>query len=189
MYKFFAFISRMKYIDRWSLMRNAVKENVTEHSHSVAVIAHALANIANIYFDEEINANSVAVRALFHESSEVITGDLPTPIKYYNSDINDAYKKMEYIANDKLLTLLPKEMQDIYGDILNARGIEYRYVKYADKICAFIKCIEEQNAGNTEFVRARKTIAVEIEGFENSAVDYFMQNFVAPFSLTLDELS
>ena len=189
MFKFFAFLNRMKYIKRWSLMRSTVTENIMEHSQQVAVIAHALATISNTYFGGNLDANSIAVKALFHETSEVLTGDLPTPIKYFNPEIRDAYKKLEKYSNDKLLQLLPSEMVDCYDNIVNdTNSIEHKFVKYADKIAAYVKCIDEVKMSNSEFYKAEKTIRAEIDALNCPEVDYFMQNFMDAFKLTLDEL-
>lgn len=189
MYKFFAFLNRMKYISRWSLMRSTVRENIMEHSQQVAVVAHALATISNTYFGGNLDANSIAVKALFHETSEVLTGDLPTPIKYFNPEIRDAYKALEQYSNDKLLKLLPTEMVDVYTNIVNDNeSIEHKFVKYADKICAYIKCIDEVKMSNSEFFKAEKTIRAEIDAIDSPEVKFFMENFVDAFYLTLDEL-
>ena len=189
MYKFFAFLNRMKYISRWSLMRSTVRENIMEHSQQVAVVAHALATISNTYFGGNLDANSIAVKALFHETSEVLTGDLPTPIKYFNPEIRDAYKALEQYSNDKLLKLLPTEMVEVYTNIVNDnQSIEHKFVKYADKICAYIKCIDEVKMSNSEFFKAEKTIRAEIDAIDSPEVKFFMENFVDAFYLTLDEL-
>lgn len=189
MYKFFAFLNRMKYISRWSLMRSTVRENIMEHSQQVAVVAHALATISNTYFGGNLDANSIAVKALFHETSEVLTGDLPTPIKYFNPEIRDAYKALEQYSNDKLLKLLPTEMVEVYTNIVNDNdSIEHKFVKYADKICAYIKCIDEVKMSNSEFFKAEKTIRAEIDAIDSPEVKFFMENFVDAFYLTLDEL-
>lgn len=189
MYKFFAFLNRMKYISRWSLMRSTVRENIMEHSQQVAVVAHALATISNTYFGGNLDANSIAVKALFHETSEVLTGDLPTPIKYFNPEIRDAYKALEQYSNDKLLKLLPTEMVEVYTNIVNDNeSIEHKFVKYADKICAYIKCIDEVKMSNSEFFKAEKTIRAEIDAINSPEVKFFMENFVDAFYLTLDEL-
>ncbi|MEG2159339.1 MAG: 5'-deoxynucleotidase, partial [Clostridia bacterium] len=135
MYKFFAYLNRMKYINRWSLMHSTVNENIMEHSQHVAVVAHALATISNLYFGGNLDANAITVKALFHETSEVITGDLPTPIKYYNREINSAYKDLERRANCQLVAMLPQEMQSTYSDIVSdTDSVEHRFVKYADKL-------------------------------------------------------
>ena len=189
MYKFFAYLNRMKYINRWSLMRSTVTENIMEHSQQVAVIAHALAMISNTYFGGNLDANSIAVKAIFHETSEVITGDLPTPIKYFNDEIRTSYKALERYSNERLLGFLPSELSATYATIINAdKDEEYKYVKYADKICAYLKCVDELNMGNSDFTSAKKTLRKEIDDFDSQEVNYFMENFVDAFSLTLDEL-
>ncbi len=189
MYKFFAFLNRMKYITRWSLMRSTVRENIMEHSQQVAVVAHALATISNTYFGGNLDANSIAVKALFHETSEVLTGDLPTPIKYFNPEIRDAYKALEHYSNEKLLKLLPAELCPVYNDIINDDdSVEHKFVKYADKICAYIKCIDEVKMSNGEFFKAEKTIRAELDSIDCPEVKFFMQHFVDAFFMTLDEL-
>ena len=188
MYKFFAFLDRMKYINRWSLMHSTKTENIAEHSAQVAHIAHALATISKLYFDGKVDANSVAVKALFHETSEVLTGDLPTPIKYFNPAISSAYKDLEAQSNQKLLSHLPVEMQKVYTPILMTKDEEYKFVKYADKISALIKCIDELKLSNKEFAKAQQSILAEIKAFKSPEVDYFMDNFVSAYRLSLDEL-
>ena len=189
MYKFFFFLDRMKYIKRWSLMHSTTNENIMEHSQQVAVIAHALATISNVYFGGNLDANSIAVKALFHETSEVMTGDLPTPIKYFNPEIRDAYKSLEKLANERLLSLLPSQLSAEYAKIvMDDVSEEHKFVKYADKICAYIKCVDEVKRGNAEFAKAKETIFKEINAFRSKEVDYFMGNFLPAFSLTLDEL-
>lgn len=189
MYKFFAYLDRMKYIKRWSLMHSTTNENIMEHSQQVAVIAHALATISNVYFGANLDANSIAVKALFHETSEVMTGDLPTPIKYFNPEIRDAYKSLEKLANERLLSLLPSQLSAEYAKIvMDDVSEEHKFVKYADKICAYIKCVDEVKRGNAEFAKAKETIFKEINAFRSKEVDYFMGNFLPAFSLTLDEL-
>ena len=189
MYKFFAYLNRMKYITRWGLMHSNVTENIMEHSQQVAVIAHALATISNVYFGGELNADRIAVKALFHETSEVLTGDLPTPIKYWNPEIRDAYKQLERYSNERLLTYLPDELAAEYGKLINdADSVEHRFVKYADKLCAYIKCIDEVKMSNSEFSKAEKTILKEIRAYNSPEVNYFLEHFIAAYKLTLDEL-
>ena len=189
MYKFFAYLNRMKYINRWGLMHSAMTENIMEHSQQVAVVAHALATISNVYFGGNLDANSIAVKALFHETSEVLTGDLPTPIKYFNPDIRDAYKKLEKYSNDRLLMHLPAELAAEYTKIVDdTDSIEHTFVKYADKICAYVKCIDEVKMSNSEFYKAEKTLEKEIRAFKSPEVNYFMDNFIEAYKLTLDEL-
>lgn len=191
MYNFFAYMSRMKLIRRWSLMKSVNDENIAEHSAQVAQIAHALAVIANKLYGKEINADRVGTLALYHESSEVITGDLPTPIKYYNPDIRTAYKNIEGIANEKLLSMLPEELREEYAPIIgqDADSYEHRLVKAADKLSAYIKCIEELRSGNREFAKAELALKAEIEAYRDmEEVRYFCDTFLSSFSKTLDEL-
>ena len=188
---FFAFLSRMKYINRWGLMRNTFSENIQEHSLQVAFIAHALAVIRNKFFGGTLNPDKIAVAAMFHDSNETITGDMPTPIKYFNPDIKQVYKDIEDISKNKLLTMLPDELKDIYRDILFGAEQDkevQEIVKAADKISAYIKCIEEQKAGNREFKKAGSAIHKAISQIELPEVKYFMEKFMPSFSLTLDEL-
>ena len=149
---FFAYISRMRFIQRWALMRNTAQENVQEHSHQVAVLAHALAVIRNQRFGGCVDAGQVVVAALYHDASEILTGDMPTPIKYDNPDIRRAYKEVEAVAERKLLHMLPEELQTVYAPVLTGQGGEVeKLVKAADKLSAWIKCVEEMKAGNLEF--------------------------------------
>ena len=188
---FFAYLNRMKYIERWSLMRSTRKENIMEHSQQVAVIAHALCEIGNSYFGKNHDSNKIAVISLFHECSEVITGDLPTPIKYFNKEINSAYKDLEDKSNEKLIGMLPDKMQKTYSEILkhDDESMEYKIMKAADKISAYIKCLEELSGGNKEFLNAKETIQKELENSKMEEVKYFLENFIETFSMTLDELS
>lgn len=188
---FFAYLNRMKYIERWALMRSTRKENIMEHSQQVAVIAHALAEIGNTYFGKSYDTNQITVVALFHECSEVITGDLPTPIKYYNKEINSAYKDLEQKANDKLIEKLPEEMRSTYDKILSVdkNSDAHKIMKGADKISAYIKCLEELSSGNKEFISAKQTIGDELANSSLEEVKYFMENFMETFEMTLDQLS
>lgn len=188
MYNFFAYMSRMKYIKRWSLMRSTTQENIMEHSAEVSQIAHALALISNTYFGDDLNAERIALLGLYHETSEVITGDLPTPVKYYNPEISKAYKDLEHIANEKLLGMLPTELQDTYRDLTSPTGREYAIVKAADKLAAYIKCLEEVKCGNGEFKKAQKSIQKALDQNELPCVKYFMEKFIPAYSKTLDEL-
>lgn len=184
---FFAYISRMRYIERWSLMRNALPENIQEHSHMVAVIAHALGIIRREVFHIECDPNACAAAALYHDASEILTGDLPTPIKYYNPEIKNAYKQVEQIACQKLLATLPAELRPAFQPLLTEA--EYRdIVKAADKLSAYIKCIEERRAGNDEFLSAEKQTRAVLEQNPLPEVQYFMAHFIPAFELTLDEL-
>ncbi|GAE91042.1 5'-deoxynucleotidase [Acetivibrio straminisolvens] len=186
---FLAFLFRMKYINRWSLMRNTEVENIAEHSLQVAMIAHILAVIKNKYYGGNLDPNYIAVLAIFHDSSEIITGDMPTPVKYFNPELKEAYKNVEYIANQKLVSMLPEDFKEIYQDIFfHNESEEWSIVKAADKLAAYIKCIEEEKAGNKEFVKAKETISKSIDAIERPEVKYFMDIFMRSFSLTLDEL-
>ena len=187
---FFAYISRMRYIDRWALMRNSDKENVQEHSHMVAVIAHALAVIRCQVFGGNVDPGEAAVAALFHDAPEILTGDLPTPVKYFDPNIREAYKKVEEVAADKLLSMLPEVLRPSYEPYLKEEPGEIRdLVKAADKLSAYIKCMEELKAGNTEFKEAAEQTMESIRASALPEVDYFVEHFLPAFSLTLDELS
>lgn len=187
---FFAYLSRMKYINRWGLMRNTSNENIEEHSYRVAVLAHALAVIGNIYFGETYDEGKVTLIALFHDCSEIITGDMPTPVKYYNPAISDAYKSVESIANERLLSMLPCEMAEKYREyITGCDAALHRIVKAADKLSAYIKCIEETKAGNNEFSKAGEATYEAIKSMKLPEAEYFLENFVEPYKLTLDELN
>lgn len=189
-YSFFALISRMRYIGRWGLMRSTVPENIQEHSHMVAVLAHALAIIRNEKFGGRADPGKCAVYALYHDAPEILTGDLPTPVKYYNPEIKDAYKAVEAFSADKLAALLPPEFRDIYAPLLREEADEetHALVKAADKLSAYIKCVEELSAGNEEYRRAEKQIRSALEQNPLPEVGYFMEHFMPAFGLTLDEL-
>ena len=186
---FFALVSRMRYISRWGLMRNSLPENVQEHSHMVAVIAHALAVIRRDVFGGDSDPNLVAAAALYHDASEIFTGDLPAPIKYLNPDILLAYKQVEQVATDKLLSLLPGPMQAAYRPLLSEVDEEvYQLIKAADRLSAYIKCLEELRAGNDEFQAAEKAVLRSIQESPLPEVAYFIEHCVPAFTLTLDEL-
>ncbi len=186
---FLAFILRMRYINRWSLMRNTLNENIAEHSLQVAIIANLLANIKNTLYSGNVNADKITVIAMYHDANETITGDLPTPIKYFNPEIKKAYKGLEKVANDKLITMLPEELRAIYSDAFFNEDKELSIlVKAADKISAYIKCIEEEKAGNTEFRKAKEAIYDQLTGLNLPEVDYFLLKFIPSVFLTLDEL-
>ena len=187
---FFAMVNRMKLIDRWALMRNTYKENIAEHSHSVAVIAHALALIGNKKFGKSYNAERVCLLALYHDTTEVITGDMPTPVKYYNSDIKNVYKDIEHIAGDRLLAMLPDEFKADYVPVFEKQEEDkelWVLVKAADKISALIKCIEEHRMGNLEFEKALEAQEKLIDEIQLDEVKYFKENFLDGYYLTLDE--
>lgn len=188
MYNFFAYLGRMKYIKRWNLMRSTVSENIMEHSAEVGMIAHALAVISNKFFNGDFNVERIGMLGLYHETSEVITGDLPTPIKYYNPEIHKAYKQIEDIANDKLLNMLPSELKEYYSSMMNPSEKELAIVKAADKLAAHIKCVEEVKCGNSEFKKALKSTKEILESNPLPEVKYFIKNFLPSYSKTLDEL-
>lgn len=189
---FFAYMARMKLIRRWSLMKSVSDENIAEHSAQVAQIAHALAVIRNRRFGGSLDAERIAVMALYHETSEVLTGDLPTPIKYYNPDIRRAYKEIEGVANDKLIGMLPEELREEYRSLIVVPEDSYEHVliKAADKISAYIKCLEELRSGNREFAKAEAALAAEVERYRSyEEVAYFCDTFLDTFRKTLDELT
>lgn len=186
---FFAYISRMRFIQRWALMRNTAPENVQEHSHQAAVLAHALAVIRNEKFGGGVDPGLAAAAALYHDASEILTGDMPTPIKYMNPAIRTAYKDVEAVAEGKLLAMLPEELRGAYVPVLTDVDPEVkRLVKAADKLSAYIKCVEELKAGNTEFREAAAQTRKALEGCGLPEVSYFLETFLDSFSLTLDEL-
>lgn len=188
-YRFFAFLSRMRYIGRWGLMRNTFQENIQEHSHMVAVLAHGLALIRREILGGTADPNLCAAAALFHDASEILTGDLPTPIKYFNPDIKDAYKQVEHISCQKLLAMLPPELQNSYQPLLMEEDPEVaQIVKAADKLSAYIKCVEELKAGNQEFSSAARQTLQSLKAMELPELDYFMEHCLDSFSLNLDEL-
>lgn len=194
-YHFFATVSRMKYINRWALMRNSRMEDLSEHSLEVAMIAHALCMIGNVRYRKHLNGERAAVIALYHDASEIITGDLPTPVKYYSEEIRDAYKNVESLAEDQLLEELPDDLKGIYRSILKADTSEEdrvlrRYVKAADKLSALIKCIEEESAGNTEFKTAKISTEESLKEMipEIPEIGDFITEFLSSYGSTLDEL-
>lgn len=188
-YSFFAYIFRMRYIARWALMRNTRTENVEEHSYEVAVLAHALAVIGRDVFHKEIDPDKAAVAALFHDAPEIITGDMPTPIKYYNPDIKTAYRQVEAVAQDKLLSMLPPELAPAYEPLVREsdKAVK-RYVKAADKLAAWLKCVEERKAGSTEFRRAEDETMASLRSMNMEEVDWFLERMGGAFQLTLDDL-
>ena len=182
---FFAFISRMKYINRWGLMRNSRYENLSEHSFEVAVITNALANIENDMFGGSFDANDLTVRALYHDCAEIITGDLPTPVKHNNRALHLAYGDIEKAAEETLITGLPMPLRDTYRGYME----EHPLIKAADRLSALIKCREERSGGNRDFESAENTIMRSLEKCEYKSVKYFIDNFLPCFDMTLDELS
>ena len=188
-HNFFPMIARMRYINRWGLMRNTQPENIQEHSHMVAVLAHALAVIENEKFGGQVDPGTVAVAALYHDASEILTGDMPTPIKYDNPDIQGAYKAVESVAERKLLSMLPEDLRPVYDEALTMPDPHVRaLVKAADKLSAYLKCVEERKAGNAEFRSAEEQTYAALRDNPLPALDYFMDRFLPGFQLTLDEL-
>ena len=187
---FFAFLSRMKYIARWSLMRSTVQENIQEHSHMVAVLAHALGLIRRDVFDRPCDAEHLAAVALYHDAPEILTGDLPTPIKYHSAAIRSAYDEVETVAVEKLLSALPDVLRPAYQTLLTApqRPEEYELVKAADRLSAYIKCVEERKAGNLEFSSAELSSRRKLDALALPEVDYFLEHFMPAFEKNLDEL-
>lgn len=189
-YDFFAYLNRMKYIKRWALMRSKFDENVMEHTAQVSVIAHALAEIKNLYFNGNVDILKVILYSQYHETSEVITGDLPTPIKYFNKEINHAYKDIEKGACHKLLNTLPEDLRAVYSNYVlpDEKSEEYIIMKCADKISAYIKCEEELKSGNSEYVKAKDAIYKDISAIERDEVKYFMKHVAPRYLCSLDEL-
>lgn len=189
---FFAHLARMKLINRWPLMRNINQENVQEHSLQVAMVAHALAMIKNRHFGGTLDPYKIATIAMFHDVSEVLTGDLPTPVKYFNPAIKEEYKKIEKIAEQKLVDMAPEEFKQDYATLIDTKyhtDNESFIVKAADVICAYIKTLEELSAGNREFELAKKRLDRILKDYHSEEVDYFMQAFIPSFSLSLDEIT
>jgi len=191
MFHFYAMLSRMKYINRWGLMRNTRSENLCEHSFETAVLAHALAVLRNTRFGGHADPERTAVLALFHDASEILTGDLPTPVKYYNPKIRTAYREVEAVAQNKLLSLLPDDLKPSYEPVLAANGDSDRdllpLVKAADKLSAIIKCMEESRMGNTEFSKAEATLLQAVRDMHLPEADCFVEEFLPSYRLTLDE--
>ena len=188
---FFAWMARMKFIQRWGLMHSTQTENIQEHSLRVAMITHALAVIRNRLFAGDVSPERAAVAAIYHDASEVLTGDLPRPVKYFTPEIEHAYHVIERVARERLLGMLPAALQPDYRALLEPGAADGPYVdliKAADKLCAYIKCLEETSAGNREFVEAEKVLRESVEGIDLPEVRYFLRTFVPSFRLTLDEL-
>ena len=192
-FDFFAYIGRMKYIVRWGLMRNTNSENIQEHSLQVAILAHALAVIHNkLCGREELSPDRACVYAIFHDAGEIITGDLPTPVKYYNPLIKENYQAIEDVAKEKLLSMLPEEMGKVYRPILFYEQEDVKYypiVKAADKLSAYIKCVEEVKAGNREFVKAMESTLEALQELELPEVSHFMSHYIEAYNKTLDEMN
>lgn len=188
---FFAMMSRMRYINRWALMRNTHAENLGEHSHETAAIAHALAVIQNKRFGGSVNAERAALLGIYHDMPEILTGDLPTPVKYHNPEIKEAYNKVEETACEKLLKMLPDDLKEDYRPFFFQSEEDkelWKLVKAADKISALVKCVEEEKAGNREFGEARDTILKAIRNMDIPAANAFLEDFLPSYFLTLDEM-
>ncbi len=189
---FFAMHGRMKYINRWALMRNTREENISEHSGDVAVIAHALAVMGNIRFSKNLNAERAAFLGLYHDMPEIITGDMPTPVKYHSEEMKKAYLEVENMASERLLSMLPDDMREYYESAFFKKEEDdylWKLVKAADKISALIKCIEEKKAGNGEFSDALESTREAVEKMKLPEADEFMKEFIPGFYLSLDELN
>ncbi|WP_394247423.1 5'-deoxynucleotidase [Vibrio profundi] len=189
---FFAHLARMKLIQRWPLMRSVSTENISEHSLQVAFVAHALALIKNKKFAGNVNPERLALLGMYHDTSEVLTGDLPTPVKYYNSEIATEYKKIEAAAEQRLLSMLPEEFQSDFEPFLisgNCNEEEQTIVKQADSICAYLKCLEELSAGNHEYAQAKRRLEETLSQRKTPEMDYFLTTFAPSFELSLDEIS
>lgn len=187
---FFAMMSRMKYINRWGLMNCTRSENISEHSLETAMLSHLLVTIHNKKYGGNLNAERAALLAIYHDSTEILTGDMPTPVKYYNPAIKDAYKEVESYAADKLISMLPEYLQDEYEPLLkeNEQDKELRiYIKAADKLSALIKCMEEMRMGNNEFSKAEQTIIDSLDKMKLPELNDFANDFMLSYNLTLDE--
>lgn len=190
MSNFFALLSRMKYIDRWALMRSARRENVSEHSLEVAMLAHALAVLGNTYLGKKYDAAACALAAIYHDAPEIITGDMPTPVKYNNKTLSLAYKELEKETETKLLSMLPPEMRESFLPLISPSDTEVRrLVKAADKLSAYIKCIEEEKSGNREFASAKQSTKAALDALDVPEVGLFFQYFIDGYGKTLDELT
>jgi len=189
---FFAYMTRMKYIQRWGLMRNTQTENIQEHSLQVAMVAHMLAVLRNKLFDGDVDPARIALLAIYHDCSEVITGDLATPIKYFNPEINKEFQKIESLAAERIFKMLPDDVAEEYkGFFFEQEDDEelHKIVKAADKLCAYLKCLEELQAGNNAFLKAERSIMAGLMKMNMPEVTYFVEKFTPSFSLTLDELN
>ena len=188
---FFAYINRMKFIQRWGLMRNTLPENDMEHALQTAMIAHAIAVMGNVRYKKNYNAEYIMALAMYHDASEVITGDLPTPIKHHNPAIKTEYNKLEVIAAQKLISMLPPDLREYYTPLIahDESTDEWKLVKAADRSCAYIKCLEERKSGNLEFESARKSVKKFLDQVDLPEVQDFMSQCVPGFAMTLDEIS
>ena len=187
--EFLALLFRQKDISRWGLMRNIHDETLSEHCCEVAMISHCLAIIGNVRFGKNYDCNKITSAALYHDMSEILTGDLPTPVKYYNSDIKTAYKKIEKVAENIILDLLPDDIEDEYKALLTLTKDEKAIIKSADKICAYIKCLDELSSGNKEFVAAERTIKEQLDVIPLDEAKYFIANYLDAFTKPLDDIT
>lgn len=192
MYTFYAFINRMKFIQRWNLMRSTVREDLMQHSATVAIFGQALGIIRNTMFGGNVNVDKIAALALYHDTAEVVSGDLPTPVKYYNDSMKGAYSEIESAINKRLLDSLPDELKNTYSDYIqpNIDSIEYKLMKIADKLSAYVKCAEEKTLGNKEFDNAYNRLQAVLDGMREDypELGYFLDNFMDGFSNSLDIL-
>lgn len=191
MYSFFAMMARMKYIERWALMRNSMNENISEHSLEVSMLAHGLAIISNEKCGNNLDVNQIALMGLYHDANEIITGDMPTPVKYFDDDIKEAYKRVENVASHTMINKLPDYMQEYYRPLFFQQPESqqaWKIVKAADKLSALIKCMEELRTGNKEFATAEKTTKKALKEMNMPEVEIFMKEFLPAYELTLDEL-
>lgn len=189
---FYAFLSRMKYINRWALMRNTNEESLSQHSHEVAAVSYALCSVGNRRFGKNYNGERAALLGLYHDMPEILTGDMPTPVKYFNSEIKTAFKSVEETASDKLLETLPEDLREDFVFLLKKQDGDaelWKIVKAADKISALIKCIEERKAGNAEFLKAEQSTLGAIKAMEMPEADAFIEEFLPAYELTLDQLA
>ena len=190
--RFYAYLSRMKHIFRWSLMKNSQPESLSVHTLDTAVIAHALGLLRNRRFGGQCDVEKLVLLAIYHDCSEILTGDMPTPIKYYNPEIKNAYKEVEAVANKKLVAMLPEDLRDDYRPLLEHEGTDselLRLLKAADKISALVKCVEEENSGNREFSKAKQSILASIHAMGLLEADTFVEEFLPSYGLTIDELN
>lgn len=196
-YHFSAYLYRLQYIQRWSLMRSTAPENVAEHTFHVALLAHMLCSIGNVHYGRSLNAERAATMALFHDASEVFTGDLATPVKYNNPKLLNSFREMERAASERLTAMIPTELQAIYNPLMQPEDspaesedlLLYSYVKAADRLDAYLKCVREVAAGNREFASAKVQTLVKLRGLELQEVDYFLTHMAPSFEMSLDELS
>lgn len=189
---FFAYLYRLRYIERWSLMRNVMKENVAEHSFHVALLTHALCTIANEVYGRAVPTDKVVTLALFHDATEVFTGDIPTPVKHHNPEILHNFREIEQVAAQRLFKMVPEPLREVYRPLVSDKQTQHewkRYIKAADLLDAYLKCVSELSAGNREFTQAKKQIGQSMEAMEMPELDYFLEHFAPSLEKTLDELA